>query len=243
MPRESVLQLFTGPSPPPGVTARGRVRLRRVEFRSPLAARADWPPAQTSVDLHLLFTCCGLPIHSMGSEPGARVLRGVSPCVMCVSCTRVRARPASSTYQPKRLPLQQAGAEMESDRMSKHTTSLLAILALAAVPGVASAAQAQPSEPSAGIAALYPIPPAPTPAAAAQAAVDYLGTLSPAALAAAGGTKTVGGGGAITIKITLTKAGKAALKGAKGAFEVTVVATFKSKHGKAKTAKSTATLQ
>ena len=163
---------------------------------------------------------------------------------------------------------------MESDRMSKHTTSLLAILALAAVPGVASAAQAQPSEPSAGIAALYPIPPAPTPAAAAQAAVDYLGTLSPAALAAAGGTKleattsgagtftfvltarvhgktvvigkgskTVGGGGAITIKITLTKAGKAALKGAKGAFEVTVVATFKSKHGKAKTAKSTATLQ
>src|ERR1700689_1048247 len=225
MPRESVLQLFTGPSPPPGVTARGRVRLRRVEFRSPLAARADWPPAQTSVDLHLLFPGCGLPNHSMGSEPGARVLRGVSPCVMCVSCTRVRARPASSTYQPKRLPLQQTGAEMETDRMSKQTTPPLGTLS----PAPLAAAGGTKLEATTSGAGTFTF----VLTARVHGKTVVIGK----------GSKTVGGGGAITIKITLTKAGKAALKGAKGAFEVTVVATFKSKHGKAKTAKSTATLQ
>ena len=56
------------------------------------------------------------------------------------------------------------------------------------------------------------------------------------------GSKTVGHAGALTIKLTLTKAGKSALAGATGKFVVTVAATFKPKHGKAKTSRSTATL-
>jgi hypothetical protein len=56
------------------------------------------------------------------------------------------------------------------------------------------------------------------------------------------GSKAAGHAGALTIKLTFTKAGKSALAGATGKFVVTVAATFKPKHGKAKTARSTATL-
>lgn len=57
------------------------------------------------------------------------------------------------------------------------------------------------------------------------------------------GSKTAGGAGAITVKLTLTKAGKVALASAKGKLKITVVATFKPKHGASKTAKSTVTLK
>ena len=57
------------------------------------------------------------------------------------------------------------------------------------------------------------------------------------------GSKTVGSAGALTVKLTLTKAGKAALAGAKGKLKVTVAASFKPTHGKATTAKGTATLR
>jgi hypothetical protein len=57
------------------------------------------------------------------------------------------------------------------------------------------------------------------------------------------GSRTAGAAGAITIKLTLTKAGKAALATAKGRLKVTVAATFKPKHGKAGTARSTASLK
>jgi hypothetical protein len=56
------------------------------------------------------------------------------------------------------------------------------------------------------------------------------------------GSKAAGHAGALTIKLTLTKAGKSALAGANGKLVVTVAATFKPKHGKAKTSRSTATL-
>jgi len=106
----------------------------------------------------------------------------------------------------------------------------------------------------------------------AVAAAHYLATLSPSALAATGGlrldagapgpgtftfvltarlhgravvigrgSKTASHAGAITVKLTLTKAGKAALAG--GKLAVTVVASFKPQHGKAKTATSTAMLR
>ncbi len=48
---------------------------------------------------------------------------------------------------------------------------------------------------------------------------------------------------AITVKIRLTQAGRAALNGAKGRLRITVVATFKPEHGKAKTARRTVTLK
>lgn len=165
--------------------------------------------------------------------------------------------------------------------MGKYLPSLAVILALAALPALAPEALALPSGPTANVASaatLYPIPPAHTPAVSVHssvaAAASYLGTLSPAALAASGGVqlgaaasgpgtftftitakvhgktviigtgrKTTGRAGALTVKLTLTKAGKAALAGAGGKLAVTVLATFKPKHGKAKTAKSTATLQ
>jgi hypothetical protein len=56
------------------------------------------------------------------------------------------------------------------------------------------------------------------------------------------GRKTTGRAGALSVKLTLTKAGRAALAGAGRKLTVTVLATFKPKHGKAKTAKSAATL-
>lgn len=162
--------------------------------------------------------------------------------------------------------------------MGKYLRSLAVILALAVLPAVASQAFARLPEPAAGAATLYPIPPAHTPAASVHASVGaaavYLGTLSPAALAASGGVqlgasasgpgtftftltakihgktviigtgrKTTGRAGALSIKLKLTKAGKLALAGAGGKLAVTVVATFKPKHGKAKTAKSSTTLQ
>ena len=57
------------------------------------------------------------------------------------------------------------------------------------------------------------------------------------------GSKATGAAGALTIKLTLTKAGKAALKGAKGKLKVTLAASFKPKQGKVATAKHTATLK
>jgi hypothetical protein len=57
------------------------------------------------------------------------------------------------------------------------------------------------------------------------------------------GSKTAGRAGAITVKITFTKAGKAALAGAKGKLRLTVTAIFKPKHGKPETAKRTVTLK
>ncbi len=163
--------------------------------------------------------------------------------------------------------------------MGKHLPPLLAVVALAAIPGVAAQAQARPLVPFAGAAVIYPIPQGSidTPTAAAHAgasaAAAYLDTLSPAALAKAGGAKlaatasgpgtftfvlsarvhgktvvigkgsrTAGAAGAITVKVTLSKAGKAALAGAKGKLKVTVMATFKPKHGRAQTARSSATL-
>ena len=54
--------------------------------------------------------------------------------------------------------------------------------------------------------------------------------------------KTVSSAGAVTIELTLTQASKAVLAGANGKFVVIVVATFKPKHGKAKTSRSTAIL-
>lgn len=108
---------------------------------------------------------------------------------------------------------------------------------------------------------------------AAATAAAYLAKLSPAALAATGGprlhahtsgpgtltfvlsaeihgktvvigtgSKTVGRAGAVTVKITFTAAGKAALTGG-GKLRITVVATFKPKHGKPKTSKSTVALK
>jgi hypothetical protein len=57
------------------------------------------------------------------------------------------------------------------------------------------------------------------------------------------GSKTVGHAGAITVKITFTKVGKAALISAKGKLHITVLATFKPKRGKTTTAKRTITLK
>jgi hypothetical protein len=57
------------------------------------------------------------------------------------------------------------------------------------------------------------------------------------------GSKTAGRAGAITVRVTLTKAGKAALAGAKGKLSITVTAIFKPKHGKTATAKRTVTLK
>lgn len=57
------------------------------------------------------------------------------------------------------------------------------------------------------------------------------------------GSKTVDGAETITVKLVLTQAGKTALGAAKGKLRVTVQATFRPKHGKAKTAKSAAALQ
>jgi hypothetical protein len=57
------------------------------------------------------------------------------------------------------------------------------------------------------------------------------------------GSQTAGAAGALTLKLKLTKAGKAALKGAKGKLKVTVVASFKPTQGAAATAKSTVTLK
>jgi hypothetical protein len=57
------------------------------------------------------------------------------------------------------------------------------------------------------------------------------------------GSQTAGAAGALTLKLKLTKAGKAALKGAKGKLKVTVAASFKSTQGAAATAKSTVTLK
>jgi hypothetical protein len=165
--------------------------------------------------------------------------------------------------------------------MGKPLPSLAVILALILPVAVASEALASTAAPVAGAASaatLYPIPPAHTPAVSVHssvaAAASYLGTLSPAALAASGGVqlgasasgpgtftftitakvhgktvligtgrKSTGRAGALTIKLTLTKAGKAALAGAGGKLSVTVLATFKPKHGKAKTARGAATLQ
>lgn len=57
------------------------------------------------------------------------------------------------------------------------------------------------------------------------------------------GSQTAGAAGALTLKLKLTKAGKTALKGAKGQLKVTVAASFKPTQGAAATAKSTATLR
>ncbi len=57
------------------------------------------------------------------------------------------------------------------------------------------------------------------------------------------GSKTVDGAGAITVKLTLTTAGKHALKAAKGKkLKVTALASFTPRGGKAQTATATATL-
>lgn len=55
--------------------------------------------------------------------------------------------------------------------------------------------------------------------------------------------KTFGSAGAATIGLSLTKAGKIALKHHKGALKVTLTATFKPTQGKSATAKSKATLK
>jgi hypothetical protein len=162
---------------------------------------------------------------------------------------------------------------MGSDRMGKYVTPFLAVLSLALASMSNVAAQARPVERSARAAALYPIPSAPGARSSAAAAAAYLAKLSPAALAATGGprlhartsgpgtftfvlsaeihgktvvigagSKTVGRAGAVTVKITFTTAGKAALTGG-GKLRITVVATFKPKHGKPKTSKSTVALK
>lgn len=109
--------------------------------------------------------------------------------------------------------------------------------------------------------------------ASAKAAAAVLGGLTPSALASSpaklqgsasgpgvvsivltakvhGRTVVLGSGsasttaaGTVTIQLRFTRAGKSALSGAKGKLRVTVSATFKPKHGKAKTAKSTTTLK
>jgi hypothetical protein len=57
------------------------------------------------------------------------------------------------------------------------------------------------------------------------------------------GSKTVERAGAITVKVTFTKAGKAALLDTTGKLRITVTAIFKPKHGKTTTAKRTVTLK
>jgi hypothetical protein len=57
------------------------------------------------------------------------------------------------------------------------------------------------------------------------------------------GSKTTGRAGAITVKVTFTKAGKAALISAKGKLHITVTAIFKPKRGKNTTARRTVTLK
>lgn len=57
------------------------------------------------------------------------------------------------------------------------------------------------------------------------------------------GSQSATAAGGVAVKLTLTKAGKAALKGHKGKLKLTVTATFKPQHGAAKTAKGKATLK
>jgi hypothetical protein len=57
------------------------------------------------------------------------------------------------------------------------------------------------------------------------------------------GSKIAASAGAITVKIAFTKAGKTALIRAKGKLHMTVMATFKPKHGAVETAKKTVTLK
>jgi hypothetical protein len=57
------------------------------------------------------------------------------------------------------------------------------------------------------------------------------------------GSASTATAGAVTIQLKLTKAGKVALAGVTGKLAVTVAATFRPKHGKAKTAKSRTTLK
>lgn len=155
--------------------------------------------------------------------------------------------------------------------MGKYVISLLAVLSLVAAPGAVAQARtaahgadlypipsASSPTPAAAVSSAAVYLATLSPAALAATGGPKLSAETPGAGAFAfllsarvhGRTVVIGTGsasapaaGTVTVKIRLTKAGKAALKGAKGRLRVTVAASFKPEHGKAETARRVVTLK
>jgi hypothetical protein len=161
---------------------------------------------------------------------------------------------------------------MDSDHMGKYVITFLAVLLLGAIPSAAVQAAPADHSARAAVLYPIPSAPgsshAAGPAAAYLAtlspkALDATGgpklharTSGPGTftfvlsaeihgkrVVIGTGSKTVERAGAITVKVTFTKAGKAALISARGKLQITVTAIFKPKRGKTTTAKRAVTLK